>query len=183
MRVLGIVGSPRAGGNADLLVGEALRGAASAGAATEKVVLSELEINPCKACEGCHKDGICQQEDDMADLLEKLFASDAWVRGTPVYWWGPSAQFKAFVDRWYAPNQVPERAALLRKRVSLVAAFGDADPATARHVVGMLADSLSYLKAVFVGQLLVSADKRGEVAGNPRAMADAFALGVRMAVG
>ncbi len=183
MHVLGVVGSPRKGGNTDVLVSEALRGAASAGATAEKIVLSELEIHPCRACGGCHRTGVCQQDDDMGPLVEKLLAADAWVLGTPVYWWGPSAQMKAFVDRWYAPAQTAERKAKLRKRVGLVAAFADADPATPRHLVGMFEEALSYLEADFAERLLVTADKRGEVAGNDRAMADAFALGARLARG
>jgi len=183
MYILGVVGSPRKGGNTDVLVAEALRGAAGAGSATEKITLVDFRVNPCQACAGCHRTGVCRQDDDMAGLLEKLFASDAWILGTPVYWWGPSAQLKAFVDRWYAPIHSAERKAKMRKRVALVAPFGDSDPDTARHLVGMLADALSYLEADFAGKLLVTASGRGEVAGNARAMRDAFDLGVRLATG
>ena len=182
MHVIGIVGSPRKGGNTDVLVTEALRGAASAGATTEKVALVDYEVNPCRACGACHGTGVCAQDDDAAALLEKLFASDAWVLGTPVYWWGPSAQLKAFVDRWYAPIHAPERRAKLAKRVALVSPFGDADPATARHIVGMLDDALAYLKAEFAGQLLVpDTHSRGGVVQDERVMRDAFDLGVRLA--
>ncbi|MGC8787492.1 MAG: flavodoxin family protein, partial [Anaerolineae bacterium] len=45
-RVLAIVGSPRRGGNTEVLVDEVLRGAGEAGAVTEKVILSELDIAP-----------------------------------------------------------------------------------------------------------------------------------------
>lgn len=181
MYVLGVVGSPRKGGNTDVLIDEALRGAASAGATVEKVMLIDYDVNPCRACDGCRKTGICQQHDDMPALLDKLFAADAWILGTPVYWWGPSAQLKAFIDRWYAPNHSPELRAKLRKRVALVSPFGDDDPGTARHIVGMLSDALDYLKADFAAQLLVTANAKGEVARNERAMRDAFALGAKLA--
>ena len=42
------------------------------------------------------------REDDMQELYGKIFAADALILGTPVYWWGPSAQLKMFIDRWYA---------------------------------------------------------------------------------
>ncbi len=183
MKVLGIVGSPRPGGNTDLLVAEALRGAESAGAETEKLVLSDFEINPCRGCDACAVTGVCRQRDDMAGLLDKLFEADVWVLGTPVYWWGPSAQMKAFIDRWYAPVHSAERKARMAKRVALVLPFGDSDPGTARHIVGMLSDALDYLKADFAGQLLVSANDPGEVAERPDVMRQAFELGARLAKG
>ena len=39
MKVLGIMGSPRMKGNTDLLLDEALKGAASQGAETEKILV------------------------------------------------------------------------------------------------------------------------------------------------
>jgi multimeric flavodoxin WrbA len=98
-RVLGIVGSPRRGGNTETLVDEVLRGAKEAGAAVEKVILSELEIAPCLACDACLDTGKCVYQDDMTTLLERMRRSEIWVLGTPIYWWGPSAQFKTFLDR------------------------------------------------------------------------------------
>ena len=68
-RVLGIVGSPRRGGNTEIMVNEVLAGAQAAGALTEKVILSELDITPCRACNGCRKTGACVQRDDMPALL------------------------------------------------------------------------------------------------------------------
>ena len=99
-RALGIVGSPRRGGNTETLVDAVLAGAAEAGAQVEKVILDELDVRPCRACNACRKTGACVQQDDMAGLLEQMQRSDVWVLGTPVYWWGPTAQFKAFLDRW-----------------------------------------------------------------------------------
>jgi multimeric flavodoxin WrbA len=100
LQVLGIVGSPRKGGNTETLIDAVLSGAQEAGAWTEKVLLRDLEIGPCRACDACQRTGMCVQEDDMPALLEKMKHSSVWVLGTPVYWWGPTAQFKAFLDRW-----------------------------------------------------------------------------------
>ena len=143
MRVLGIVGSPRRGGNTETLVDEVLKGAGEAGAMTEKVILSELEVAPCKACNECRRDGRCAQEDDMVALLDKMRQSKAWVLGTPVYWWGPTAQFKAFIDRWYGV----ERGIFKGRRVILVIPLGGAEH-YARHTLGMLTDILEYLGLV-----------------------------------
>ena len=80
MRVLGIVGSPRIGGNTDILVDEILSGAREAGASTEKIILNNLNIKPCQACNNCYKTGQCSQKDDMADLLDKMLYTDFMTR-------------------------------------------------------------------------------------------------------
>ncbi|MHA2021933.1 MAG: flavodoxin family protein, partial [Candidatus Thorarchaeota archaeon] len=99
--VLGIVGSPRRNGNTEILVDEVLSAAEENGAAVHKVILSKLDIGACRACDVCRKTGKCVQKDDMEDLVTKMKNSDVLVLGTPIYWWGPTAQFKAFLDRWY----------------------------------------------------------------------------------
>ena len=65
MKVLGITGSPRRGGNTDLLLAEFLRGAASKGAEIKTIVLNDLSFIPCQHCDACLKKGICRYEDDM----------------------------------------------------------------------------------------------------------------------
>jgi multimeric flavodoxin WrbA len=150
-RVLGIVGSPRRGGNTEILVDEALAGAEEAGALTEKVILSELEIGPCRGCDVCGKTGQCVQQDDLPALLEQMKNSQVWVLGTPVYYWGPSAQFKTFVDRWYGADKV---ATFKRKRVTLVIPLGSSDAHDARHTVGMLQDALAWQESELFATVL-----------------------------
>ena len=87
--VLGVAGSPRRGGNTETLLDEVLRGAMDEGAETEKVILAQSNVGPCRACNACSRTGICIQDDDMAAIIEKMKASRVWVLATPVYWWGP----------------------------------------------------------------------------------------------
>ncbi len=164
-RALGIVGSPRRGGNTDILVDHILRGSADAGARVEKVHLSDLSIAPCQACYSCETTGRCTHEDDMEDLFEKMDACGVWVLGTPVYWWGPSAQMKAFVDRWFAKSaNRDDRDILSGRRVVLAVPLGDTDPKTARHVVGMFKDALEYVNSgVFECVLATGAYDAGDV--------------------
>ncbi len=178
MRVLGIVGSPRRGGNTETLVDEVLMGAGEAGATTEKVVLSEVEVSPCKACNECRRDGRCVQEDDMVALLEKMKQSEVWVLGTPVYWWGPTAQFKAFIDRWYGV----ERSVFRGRRVILAIPLGGGSDRYARHTLGMLTDVLDYLGSVQSTVLLATgAHGKGVVRSNSELMKKARDAG-RLAV-
>ncbi|MEM3040706.1 MAG: flavodoxin family protein [Nitrososphaerota archaeon] len=102
MRVLGIVCSPRKGGNTEILVNEALLGAAERGAETELIQLAGKNIGPCTACGECANTGNCTIEDDMKPIYQKLLQADGIIVGTPVYFWTVSAQAKLFIDRTYA---------------------------------------------------------------------------------
>ena len=72
MKVLSILGSPRRGGNTEILLDEALRGASDHGGSCEKVVLRDLKITPCLEIYKCAKDGVCAINDDMQDLFPKI---------------------------------------------------------------------------------------------------------------
>jgi multimeric flavodoxin WrbA len=170
MQVVGFAGSPRAGGNSESLLDEVLRGASEAGATTEKIRLAALRIEPCLACDACRKTGICVQTDDMADLVERMMASDIWVL---------AAQLKLFIDRWYAPWHDPDaRQRFAGKRAILVASMGDSNPKTARHVVGMLADAFDYLDMRLAATLLApSMNDRRDASGSASLLAKAFETG------
>ena len=102
MKIIGIVCSPRKGGNTEILISRALEGAKEAGAEeTEIIHLSGKHINPCDACNACEKTGKCHLQDDMQDIYIKLLDADGIIIGTPVYFWSVSAQAKALMDRTY----------------------------------------------------------------------------------
>ena len=108
--VLGVIGSSRSGGNTETLVREVLRGARDAGAVTDEALLGELEIHPCIGCDACRRTGHCIHSDDMEAVARKMLAADVWVLGTPVYFFAPTALFKAFLERWYSlPGETFER--------------------------------------------------------------------------
>ena len=174
MRVLGIVGSPRIGGNTDILVDEVLAGAKEAGASVEKVILSKLEIKPCQACNSCYKTGICMQKDDMEALLNKMLESEIWILGTPIYWWGPSAQFKTFLDRWYHPKHQEFKG----KRVILVIPLGGGHERYARHAIGLFKDVIDYLDMELIDMVLAPGfNNRGEVRTDTSLMNKAHKIG------
>ena len=176
-RALGIVGSPRRQGNTETLVDEVLRGAEEAGALVEKVILSELGVGPCRACEVCLKTGECVQRDGMPALLEQMERSQVWVLGTPIYWWGPTAQFKAFIDRW-RPAGAGRIVTFKGRRVILIIPLEDTDAGTARHTVGMLTDMLDYLKMELLTTVVAPGVlHRGEVREHPDVLARARRAG------
>ncbi|MBR4885591.1 MAG: flavodoxin family protein [Lentisphaeria bacterium] len=97
--VLIIGGSPRIGGNSDILCDQFAKGAIEAGNQVEKISLAGKKIGFCTACYTCEKTGACPQKDDAAAIIEKMLAADVIVLATPVYFYTMSAQLKALIDR------------------------------------------------------------------------------------
>jgi len=100
VKIIGIVGSPRKGGNTELLTKEALQAASAEGAETELITLAGKEIKPCDGCRQCKDKKIdCHIQDDLAPIFHKLLEADGLILATPVYVGSATAQTKAFMDR------------------------------------------------------------------------------------
>ena len=82
---MGLFGSPRRGGNTDILLDEFLRGCTERGAACERIRICELRVGGCRGCGGCEKTGRCVVEDDMQPIYEALERSDRIVMAAPIY--------------------------------------------------------------------------------------------------
>ncbi|MFC1725161.1 flavodoxin family protein [candidate division KSB1 bacterium] len=174
-RVLGIVGSPRKGGNTEILVNEVLAGAEAEGANVEKIMLSKLNISPCLACDACRRTGKCVQNDDFEEILGKMMKSDVWVLATPVYWWGPTAQFKTFLDRWYGYYH---KYKFKSKRAIVVVAFESEKEETSRHVTGMFKDVFNYIGMELIEEITAPGVlDRGDINKHPEILAEAFRAG------
>jgi len=101
LNLLAIVGSPRLEGNTNYLVDQALGEAAKLGVQTEKLVLSQYEVNPCLGHDDCASFDSCRQKDDTGWILDRFCEADGVILATPVYYYNVSAQMKAFIDRNY----------------------------------------------------------------------------------
>lgn len=102
-KVLILSGSPRKGGNSDLLCDEFAKGAKEAGNEVEKIRVSEKKIGYCSACYYCvQSGGVCAKKDDMAEILQIMIDADVIVLSSPVYFYSIDAQLKALIDRTVA---------------------------------------------------------------------------------
>jgi multimeric flavodoxin WrbA len=97
--VVAVVGSPRRRGNTAALVAAALAELEAAGAACEKIDLTSLAIAPCLAHDTCAELVACPHGDDATVVLDRVYAADCLILGTPVYYENVSAQMKTFIDR------------------------------------------------------------------------------------
>ncbi|MFW9863300.1 MAG: flavodoxin family protein [Candidatus Thorarchaeota archaeon] len=177
--VLGIVGSPRRNGNTEILVDVVLGAAEENGAAIHKVILSKLDIGPCRACDTCRRTGKCVQKDDMEELVTKIKNSDVLILGTPVYWWGPTAQFKAFLDRWYG---VYNQGIFKEKETVLVIPLEDTKESTCKPILDMLKSIMEYLNMTHVGTVLApGVYERGAVRDHQEFLDNARRVGSKLA--
>ena len=182
MRILGIMGSPRNGGNSDLLLEAALRGATGAGATVEKLSITQLQIAPCRECSRCQDKGICAIRDDMDSVGPKLLVADAVIIASPIFFYGLPGQFKALIDRgqayWvrkYVLGQTPE---LTGRKGSFIAVGATSG---ARLFDGAVLTVRYFFKAFgieYASELLVrGVDKMGDINQRPEMLATAEELG------
>ena len=102
-KVLILSGSPRKGGNSDILCDQFAKGAAEAGNFVEKIRVADKKIGYCHACYYCRDHaGACAIKDDMAEVLQKMIDADVIVLASPVYFYSIDAQLKAVIDRTVA---------------------------------------------------------------------------------
>ncbi len=184
MRVLGIAGSPRRGGNTDLLLAEVMRGASSRGAEVKTIILNNLAIAPCQHCDACLETGRCKVEDDMQMIYEELESADRIVLASPIQFMSVTAQMKAMIDRcqalWarkYILKQPPLDNS--RERKGFYISVGG------RKVANLFEPSLATVRSLFrtldiayAGELLFrGVDEKGAITKHPEALQKAFKAG------
>jgi multimeric flavodoxin WrbA len=108
------MGSPRKGGNSDLLLDAFLAGAGEGGAVWNKISVCDLEISPCLECLDCETTGECVIKDGMEEIYRRLLEADRIVIASPIFFYGLPAQLKALIDRgqalWYRKREERETA-------------------------------------------------------------------------
>jgi len=101
-QVLGIGGSPRKGGNSDVILQQILAGAANQQLPTESLHLRDVQYQGCIGCERCRKDKICTGlKDGMSFLYPNIIESQGLVLVCPTHNYNITAWMKAFIDRLY----------------------------------------------------------------------------------
>ncbi len=188
MKVLGIAGSPRRGGNTDLLLAEFLRGAADKGAEVKTIHLNSLKFTTCQHCDTCLKTGNCRIQDEMQNIYEELAQADVIAVASPVQCAGPTAPLKALIDRCQAlwarkyvlkiPPLSPEK----KRKGFFISVAGT-------RIKNMFEPSSVIIKTWFhvlniesAGELLISGvDGKGAILQHPDAMTRAYEAGQKLA--
>ncbi len=139
MKALAINGSPRKGGNTEILLGKVLEPIAAAGHQTEIAQVGGTDIRGCTGCGACgvHKNRRCAIEDAFNPVFAKMIEADAIVIGSPTYFGDLTPETKALIDR--AGRVGRANGGLLRRKVG--AAVAAVRRGGAVHVV----DSINHL--------------------------------------
>ena len=183
MKVLGILGSPRVGGNSDILLEQALAGAKDAGAEVEKIVLSKKKISGCLDCGKCNETGVCPIKDNMPEILKKILDADVVIHSVPVYFWAMTSQMKAYLDRWCAFFDAEwrlhkaYRPKMKVKRIGLITPCGDPNVSTADPIVSSFKNTCQFAGLNLLEVVQASAGAKGEIANNAVAKKKAYDLG------
>ena len=182
--ILILKSSPRANGNSSILADQAGSGAREAGARVEAFNLSEMAIQPCNSCEGCHSptgEGTCLIDDDMQKLYPLLRQAHSILLASPIYWFNYTAQLKLCVDRWYA-LETSRGNELKGKRFGIIFTYGDSDPYTsgAINAIRSFQDAFRYIHAEIAGMVYGSASNPGDVLQQKDLMERAFKLGQQL---
>ena len=174
MNILILSGSPRKGGNTELLVEAFVKGA-SQKHHVEVVSVRDYKVNPCVGCNVCFKskDNTCVQKDDMTIIYEKMAHADMLVIASPVYFYGLSAQLKTVIDRCHNPI----RDTFPIKKMVLLLAGAASLPELFDSILAQYQLCLNFFKLEDAGRMLVRGVKdKGDIK-NTNALNEAFELG------
>lgn len=184
--LLVLVGSPRRDGNSALLAEAVRKGAEDEGARVKVRFIDDYLTSFLKDCRTCRgPDGECGIADDFRKLFfEDFLTATGVVFCSPIYWYGLSAQTKAFFDRtfcYYAasyPDSENVIEAMTRKRIGLVLSSEETYPGAELGIVHQLQEYSRYTHSELVGVVRGVGNSRSEVQHDPlKPMDEAERLG------
>ncbi|MFA5795432.1 MAG: flavodoxin family protein [Candidatus Brocadiia bacterium] len=187
MKITALYGSPRAGGNTDILMDEFLRGvlAVAPDADIKRLHVRDLNIYPCTECNACFKTGDCVFDDDMTGIYGRLLESDMVVLAAPVFFYGLPSQLKALVDRtqalWARKHILKQD--LGRKRAGFFISAGGTKGQSLFDGVKLTAKYFfDAINVEYKGERFYqSIDNKGDIRKHPTALPDVFESGKSMA--
>ena len=176
MKILALIGSPRKGGNTDILVDQILKGSKTKGHTAVKLYLYKYRITPCMDCRSCKKgDHVCTMKDGMQQIYPKMMGADLIVFGTPIYYYGPTGQMKLLVDRMR-----PYGATGLKGKKGIIVAPSAEGAKCCGPLIKMFRLSFDYLGVEFAGKILGTAYEKGEILQDKQEMKKAYQLGASL---
>ena len=188
MKILGICGSPRRGGNTEVLLKEALKGAEEVGVEVEEIFLRDKTISPCLEIYGCKEDGRCVIEDDFHEVAEKMVRADALILASPIFFYTVSAHTKMLMDRcqsiWVkryllkrpiAPGKSRRKGAFISVGATRGKRLFEGVTLTVRYFFDALDVDLSETL------LVRGVDEKGKIFDHPEEIHAAYELGKRLA--
>jgi len=186
MKVLGISGSPRIGGNTDILLDKFLEGAESKGAETEKIILNKLKFVPCQECENIRDDGECVIHDDMHGLYKKIKEADVFVLASPIFFGSLSAQAKMMIDRfqcvWRLKYALNKDTGYKKKKAAFISVEGSNRDDFFKNARSIVKNLFATINADYEEELFCSGvDEKASILNHQGCLKKAFELGAKLA--
>jgi multimeric flavodoxin WrbA len=189
LRVVGFHGSPRIGGNSDILLQEALKPINREGHEVRLFRLNHMNIKPCQNCGGCDETGVCVIKDDMDEIYNAVRAADRVILSSPIFFFALSAQSKIMIDRFqclwcekYLLNRPIPGGQNGRKGLLMLIGGMKKD-------IGVQcgeATAKAFFRTISVPEhetvSCLGIDSKGAIAHHPTALADAFNAGERLII-
>jgi len=175
MKALVLSSSPRRNGNSALLAEAVVSGLVEAGHEADFIFADDFLGGFLRDCRQCRKpNGECAIEDGYRSVfLDRYLPADGFIAATPIYWYGTSAQLKAFFDRtfcYYAASN-PQSKDVIRgmsgKRIGLVLSSEETFPMVSGAVLCQIQEFSRYTRSTFVGVVHGYGNARGEVQHDP----------------
>ena len=188
MKIVGVNGSPRKGGNTEILLAQLLQEAQGCNAETCYIGVEQLDFGGCKGCLWCQQKGTgrCIQNDDMTPIYDIIAEADAVIFASPIYFSTMTGQMKIFMDRlypFYGRGGVPSR---LPKKTKAILIFTQGQPDTELYFKSIeIAASAFRLIGFDVLETFVAPDipNKGDILKSLTALEQAKALGKKLCTG
>ncbi len=193
MKVIAFNGSPRKGGNTEILLSETVRGVKDQGSDVKVYHLDSLNLRSCLNCGKCDDAGLCVIKDDMQAIHREIRGADRIIVASPIFFFSVSAQTKIMIDRCQAfwaekyVHKKPVPAGAFGRRGLLLLVGGMKQ--NEKNVGFQCAEATvrAFFRTVNVQEHATLAfdavDKKGAVKDHPTAMQEAYEAGKALVVG
>ncbi len=169
MKILILNGSPRMNGNTSYAMKTIADGITNnTDNEVEILNVTRLKVGGCVACDACQKNGgDCIMKDDTKEVMDKIYAADAVIFGSPVYWWGISSQLKAVLDKFHSRTELFNKQ---KKKLGLFSVGEDEITGKQYELINTQFECIcEYLGWEKVFGYFYSANKPGELAKSEKA--------------
>jgi multimeric flavodoxin WrbA len=175
MKAMVLCSSPRRDGNSTTMGKAVAEGLLEEGHSVDIVHADEILSTLLKDCRLCRRpDGECSIEDGFREtFFQSFLPADGFVAATPIYWYGVSAQLKAFFDRMfcYVAASHPESATVVkqmtRKRIGLILSSEETFPTVSTGPVHQMQEFSRYTRSIFVGVVHGYGNARSDIRLDP----------------
>ena len=175
LKLLVLIGSHRRAGNSATLAKAVERSAEATGAQVSLRFVDDFISSFLRDCRLCRlPSGKCAIPDQFHTLFfEDFILAQGLIFCSPVYWYGLSAQMRAFFDStfcYYAasyPDSPQVIDGMSHKRIGLVLPSEETYPGASLGIVHQIQEFSCYTHSEFVGVVRAVGNSRGEVIRDP----------------